>query len=756
MTPVSAAILCIAYISGLIAASVAWGGYVGLAGGLLAAVGVKQIWRTGPKRWVWVTAGIIWFFASLYLQWRSPLPQANDISRFISTETQTQVVQVEGVLTREPRLTRSGRSQFFLQANQLSQANATQSVTGQVYITVPLLQATGLHQGQTVRVTGRLYLPQPAANPGAFDFQAYLKKSGVFAGLVGRQVEPLEPPPQWGWWRIRQVIVRSHLQGLGIPTGPLVSSMVMGRQAVDLSYPIRDRFIQVGLAHILAASGFHVSLLLGLVLVLTRRLSSRLQFSVGLATLLVFVGLTGLQPSVARAALMGFGTLIALVLDRQVKPLGSLLLTATLLLLFNPLWIGELGFQLSFLATLGLVVTAPAIVQRLDWVPPAIATLIAVPLAASIWTLPLLLYTFGLVSPYSILVNILTSPLVSLITLGGFISALVAIFWSAGGSLLASLLYYPTHLLIEIVQFFATLPGNTVAVGSISLLQFLGLYGLIGSVWLFAQENRPVYPVWLKKQSWSVATATAIALIIIPIWQTQQQLLRVTVLATGQTPVMVIQDRGLVGLINSGDEDTAQYTILPFLQKQGINRLDWAIALSPKPENRRGWLPILAKLPIKSFYTLDGESPEEPLLTAAVQQRRGSYQNLPFDRPLTLGSNQIQPLNPNIPGLLLTVGSTEQNWLVLENLTFPGGNLSLPTARVLWWTGEPVNPSVLEQIQPQFAIASTYKLDPQLESVLTQNKIQTYQTYRDGAIQWTPKQEFTTQLELDDREADLT
>ncbi|MCZ0902100.1 ComEC/Rec2 family competence protein, partial [Microcoleus sp. HI-ES] len=97
------------------------------------------------------------------------------------------------------------------------------------------------------------------------------------------------------------------------------------------------------------------------------------------------------------AALMGFGTLFALVLNRQVKPLGLLLIAATILLLVNPLWIWDLGFQLSFLATLGLIVTTPPLMAKLDWMPPAIASIVVVPIAASVWVLPLLLYVFSVV-----------------------------------------------------------------------------------------------------------------------------------------------------------------------------------------------------------------------------------------------------------------------------------------------------------------------------------------------------------------------
>jgi ComEC/Rec2-related protein len=133
---------------------------------------------------------------------------------------------------------------------------------------------------------------------------------------------------------------------------------------------------------------------LGIILAITQKFSPKVRFSLGLLTLLIYLGLTGISPSVLRATLMGLAVLISLLTERQTKPLSVLLIVAILLLIVNPAWIFDIGFQLSFLATLGLLVTVPPLMERLNWMPPFFASLIAVPLAAMIWTLPLQLYVF--------------------------------------------------------------------------------------------------------------------------------------------------------------------------------------------------------------------------------------------------------------------------------------------------------------------------------------------------------------------------
>ena len=770
MSQTGGVILCLAYILGLLSTAVHWGGYGVLALGIGAALlkfalgkALPNFWRVGPKPRLWLAAGVVGFLATLYLQSRTPEPTGNDISQFISAangKEQEQIVTVQGNVASTPRLTRNQRGQFWLKATALDKfksgkepANVSKEVTGKLYVTVPLLQATGLYPGQAIAVTGVLYKPKPANNPGGFDFRIFLKREGTFAGISGRQVsfpDAQERPP-WGWWAVKARIIRSQVRWLGSPEGPFVSSMVLGSKAVDLPYDVRDSFIQVGLAHALAASGFQTSLILGLVLALSRRLSPAYQVCSGVSALVIFLCLTGLQPSVLRAVVMGFGALIALVMKRKVKLLASLLIAATLLLLFNPLWIWDLGFQLSFLATLGLLVTVPPLIKRLDWLPLAIAYLIAVPIAAFIWTLPLQLHFFGVVPLYSLVVNILATPVISIISIGGIISAMAALIWPLAGSAIAWMLYYPSHWLIQLVQFFCQLPGNSVAVGTISVVQLLAIYGLISLAWL--------QPWWQRR--WWLAGFIAVALVLIPVWQTQATVVRVTVLATAAEPVLVIQDQGKVLLVNSGTANTARFTVLPFLQKQGINQINWAIATNSQFSTSSGWLEILERLPVETFYNhaaSDENATSNPAILSAVQARRGSYQPLSLGQMLVAGSTAIQLIDAQTPMLQLQIQG--QTWLLLGNLK-PNEQKKLaltkhlPRVQVLWWSGESLSTDLLAAIKPEVAIASAATLDPDTLTRLRKGKTQVFWTGRDGAIAWTPRAKFEATIEANETNASL-
>ncbi|WP_293126013.1 ComEC/Rec2 family competence protein [Microcoleus sp. bin38.metabat.b11b12b14.051] len=876
MNQATGVIFCIAYILGLLSTGVSWGRYGILALGIAIAVVMPKLLlkytrnflKTTKKRrsrtkenaleeplemreelsllsmlprakWVWAVAGLVAFLASVYFAVRSPQPAMNDISKLIPVggNTQEVAVTVRGRLASTPRLTRSGRSQFWLDTDVVSQINGSEGgvvvnrpVSGKLYVTVPILQATGLYADNTIAVVGSLYKPQPPSNPGAFDFQAYLAREGAFAGIKGRQIDwkrenaiadvnrlnsntaafwestGMQPSPIQA---MRMRIVRSQLSQLNILEGSLIAAIALGKQAVDLPYNIRDSFVQAGLAHAIAASGTQVSMVLGLVLALTRRLSKQLQFGFGVGALFLLVGLTGFEASICRAALMGFGTLFALLLSREVKPLGLLLIAATVLLLVNPLWIWDLGFQLSFLATLGLVVTVPPLMAKLDWMPPAIASIVVVPIAASVWVLPLLLYVFSVISPYSILVNIIAAPLLWILSIGGMVSALAGLIFPPAGSMLAQLLDYPAKGLIAIAQYFSQLPGNSVAVGEVSVFQLIALYSLICWVWLGRSKKEEgrgkreegssatdcvtdvtdgrkaekrgkreerkgknqgkgrgkqgksrvfalrISAAWILP----LALVAGIGIIVLPAWHVQSSLFQVTLLATSGEPVLVIQDRGKVALINSGDENTVRFTVLPFLQQQGVNSVNFAIATHGHLGLSGGWGKLLERLPIETFY--DNKAPKQihrgsdREFITAVESRQGVYFPLETNGRVNLGSAQLQLVNAEMPVVELLAG--DRTWLLLGEMTPEAQKKlaatgTLKPAQVLWWSGTTLTAELLGAVGPQVAIASADEIDPETAALLHQSKTQIFWTGRDGALQWTPAGGFKTTLESEENQ----
>ncbi len=223
--------------------------------------------------------------------------------------------------------------------------------------------------------------------------------------------------------QVRSHLVQAYTDAFSSPSGPLLAALVMGQKMAHVPDMIREDFRRAGLSHALAASGFHLSVLLSSVLLIAgqRRL---LRLGLGVCVILGFIALAGPQPSVVRAALMAGLGLLLLSLKTRQRPVGVLLAAVITMLLIAPVWVQSLGFQFSVVATMGLVVSAGPMGEGLSrWLPQRLAMAMAVPLAATCWTIPLQLLHFGRLPLYGIPVNLLLTPVLAPLTLTAMVMA---------------------------------------------------------------------------------------------------------------------------------------------------------------------------------------------------------------------------------------------------------------------------------------------------------------------------------------------
>lgn len=739
-------IVCVAYLAGLLLSGLSHSWVWGLVVGAIATVTSPWIWRYGPRRPTLAAATLASLAAGAYLQWRTPAPTLYDISQWVSANAEVNCIS--GVLENSPQLTRRGQLNAQLAATQIEISGAEEdtrplnkpnpvarllsdpvAVEGHLYVTLPLLQGTGLYPTQPIRACGTLYAPRPAQNPSGFDFAAYLGRQGIFAGLQATAVEAIGLPPPPLLWQLRQRIVHAFVRSLGSPEGVLLSAMVLGRRAVDLPHDVRDLFSQAGLAHTLAASGFHLSLLLGLFLAVTQRLSASLRLGLGTVVLLGYAGLTGLQPSICRAVLMGMAGLLGGTLGRKTRPVGLLLAIATLILLVNPIWIWDLGFQLSFMATLGLLVTTRPLIQWLDWLPTPVATAIAVPLAAIAWTLPIQLWAFSTLSLYSLPLNIVMTPLISLIGLVGMADGAIALVFPDLASVTAQGLRLPIQILMASVTWVNQLPGQTIALGQ-SLVQVGLIYGVFGLIHRARLRQRLGLSVLV------------VVLLLLPGWWAQRHLVQVTVLA-GRSPVVVVQERGLVGVIGDAHGSALAYDLLPFLRRQGVNRIDWAVDINNQVGRSRDWQLDMA---IQQQYRLTEG--------AIVFTEQGAHDDRD-DAELSFGASTLRRLSEAPTILDLTI--LEQRWLIVgspagvpaEPNNAPDSNsleMMPPAPRdraaspqgILVWSGQVLPPQWLSPLTLEAAIATSDAVAPETKTELTALMVPMHIAGQSGAVQWRP------------------
>ncbi|PIT87282.1 MAG: hypothetical protein COU31_03765 [Candidatus Magasanikbacteria bacterium CG10_big_fil_rev_8_21_14_0_10_40_10] len=265
------------------------------------------------------------------------------------------------------------------------------------------------------------------------------------------------------------------------PQSSFMAGLLYGSRA-GLPAQLSEAFNRAGLTHIIAISGYNISLItIGLMSVMTTvGLHRRRAFWLCLAVVIVFVIFTGASASVVRAGLMGILVLIGQYLGRLSRIFNTMILVLVVMLAVNPMvlfW--DVGFQLSFLATFGLVYISPFIVDWLGFVKINwLIQMLGATLSAIIATLPLIMFQFGRLSLVAPLSNLLVLWIIPFLMLIGFLALLISCFSLPAGLILSALAQIGLNYVIIIATYLAGFSWSAVDI-KISLGLMIGLYILL-------------------------------------------------------------------------------------------------------------------------------------------------------------------------------------------------------------------------------------------------------------------------------------
>lgn len=348
-----------------------------------------------------------------------------------------------------------------------------------------------LSYGGRVRIFGRLYTPK---NP---DYLRSLARNGVCAILTAERSVPLPGDRMGNIFMemvvgIRQRMVRIIHLTIPPPGNGLIRGMVLGERW-EIAPSLRESFYRIGIGHILAVSGLHVGFILFGSLGLLRLLNIGLKPSMFLSIFIIgiYVLITGCRPSTLRAFIMVTSSILAYLLDRDRSLLNGLALAAFLILCFRPISLFDVGFQLSFTATLGIILFLPLLMEGLKRVLPewvAIPVAISIAAQGSIW--PLLAYYFNTFSPIAVLANIVVIPLAGLgVGLGllGFVMGLVSLEVAGMIGFLNGLILKG---LSDFAHLLALLPFSSIEVPAPHPFLISGYYLLICIVGVFGWRKK--------------------------------------------------------------------------------------------------------------------------------------------------------------------------------------------------------------------------------------------------------------------------
>jgi competence protein ComEC len=484
-----------------------------------------------------------------------------------------------------------------LQVSRVNTGDQTLPVSG--LILARISPGGDWHYGDVVRLRG--YLQTPPANED-FSYQDYLAHQGILAYMPSAEATLLPftngSPVLTLIYTFKAYALRRVYQIFPEPEAALLAGILLG-DANGMPDALQQAYINTGTAHIIAISGFNIAILAGLfVLVFSRLLGKRKGALAAVLGILVYTVLVGATASVVRAAIMGGLGIFASQTGRRQNGLNTLAFTGGVMAVINPNVLWDIGFQLSFAATLGMIVYAGAFQ---DWfsrllarrLPSEIARKIAGPvgayvlftLAAQLTTLPIMAYQFGRISLIALLANPFVLPAQPAVEILSGLALLLSLVYLPLGKLAGWLAWPFAAYTDRAVEFFNRFPHGVIVLGEFSFIFVVLFYALLFGL-TFARLG--------LKKSLRVVLVPSVILGVLGIytflaWSAVFTLpdgaLHLTFLNVGSADAILIQTPGGRSLLVDGGQspstlaDALGRRLSPF-----DRRLDWLVVASPQEQ----------------------------------------------------------------------------------------------------------------------------------------------------------------------------
>ena len=539
-----------------------------------------------------------------------------------------------------------------------------QRLQGRIYISWQLAsEAPDVRIGDRLRAAGRLRQIHGYQNPGTIDMVRAARARGITARLsVNREGLRAEPQERLLWRRWLEQLRSGYEEQMTAVMPPAdaaaVFAMLFGGYA-GIRPELLEAFTTTGIVHILSVSGSHITLLAGTAVWLAGLLGMGRFARTAFVLLLIaaYSLLAGCVPPVIRSAVMGGLAFAALTMGRERDARKLLTITGLAMLLFSPYLLYDISFQLSFLATAGLLYLSPALAVWLEkYLPPWIAGSLAVTIGAQLSVLPLLAWYFHRVSVSALLANMLAVPLVeAIIVLGlfagiaGWLLPFLSQLIFMGDSLLLGLVY-------EITRLLARLPGSQLYLPAMGLPLALGWYLLLALLWN-GEKSRGLYQRYLVPHARTILAGSAIMLVLAG---------GARVLSPGEMAVhfidvgqgdgaLIVTPHGHAFMVDAGGTRDNAYDVggrveVPYLLHYGIRQLEGIFLTHAHEDHAAGAGGIVRRLPVGRIYTAS-EGP-------------GAYMKVMQLAPAQLEGRSLQPLQEGqvleIDGVRIEVLSAPQ------------------------------------------------------------------------------------------------
>jgi competence protein ComEC len=471
--------------------------------------------------------------------------------------------------------------------------------------------------GRICQATGKLSDPSIAKNPNAFNYRKYLASKQIY-----KIFELNGHPLSCAAVKSTPVTLVKELRFNGIlylekhfpaEIAALSAALIFGDRSMFDPEVLID-YQKTGIVHLLAISGLHVSLLIGMVFFLGIRIGLTRQFMMNflLVILPIYAMLTGASPSVIRSVLMLFLVLLVLRRKKKIKlsPIDAISLTLMIYVFFTPLVILDAGFQLSFSVSFAIILSSSRILPRYQ---QSISAMIVISIISQLAALPILLYHFFEISFISILANLLYIPLFSFVFLPGlYLLFFIQIIFGDTPSIFIDLFLKIINLANGLIGYLADLSFAQFVTGRPNLINFIIYILIILIIFILWEADLQ------QKRKQTVLLLSIVLFTFQNAWNWVNPYGEITMIDVGQGDSILIHypfgkgtyliDTG--GTIQFEEEDwkksakefeVGRDVVVPFLKGKGITKIDKLILTHGDTDHIGGTHAILKELKVKQI-----------------------------------------------------------------------------------------------------------------------------------------------------------
>ena len=604
------------------------------------------------------------FAGFLFGRLRTPKPCGDDVCLVCPANGEPVPVELEGYLLETP-VRYDDRLVFRFRAEKATLGGKTARVSGKVRFALygpdeGRLSELEFRYGDRVVLTASLRRPRDFMNPGHLPFVQNLAFDGIFCigaiknRLLIRKGEGKGGNPLASLFDELQVFGKKQIDRFFAENreksgeaGNFTEAILFGRRE-NLSPETSWTFKRTGVYHILAISGFNVAIVLAGAHFLFR--SARIPHFASNVLLIVlaffYAGLTGFSSSVTRAALMASLYLLGKSFQRDVSLWNTLAASAMLILLFKPMEIFNGGFQLSFASTASLIGLGPLFKTKMPSFPSFVSNPLSATLAAQVGVLPMMAGKFFLVSPVSLVMNLVAAVAVTACIFIGFGYLLACCLWNPIPAALAKLLEMIYRFMMACLEspgdhpiFFYRIPGPP-----------LWLSFCYYSSLLLSFKNG-----WTGKLGLALYFACLVLVLGHPFPESSIKGMRLTVLDVGTGDAILCElPRGTRILIDGGGFprrsafDPGEEIVSRYLWSQGFKHLDIVIATHPHWDHCGGLQAVLRNFSVSELW-VPGVGGTDPLTRALLRtaSSRGVFvRRIGSGMIFRFGENIMEVLHP--------------------------------------------------------------------------------------------------------------